>query len=371
MATIRSELTTQAPADEVWSAVRDIGALHTRLVPGFVVDTRLEPGARIVTFVNGVTLREPIVTLDDEARRLVWTAEGGRAQEREGVDVPGHVGLAFQVDAAGQRLQVHDAQARRIGKPQDGQGSAARAGVRARRERQHLERDGGRLATQPGQVADLPGQDAGAADRLVQGALAEHHADPLAPALHRLPAHGLCHHGVLPLLVGHVAGLGSGDGAGIFIGLQQVGYELRLVDHDLGGGRLHDHVVQVGVGHGVRVGMPPAVLAAAAGDGHQRELLARRHAVLGQQFTQFLGPDAALAGLDPADLGTVAFEDPGGVLERVAHVLPVPAQRTAHHTAPHGGISGHGSCLPAFFRAHLPGLSHLIENVAFWVVQWW
>ncbi len=80
MATIRSELTTQAPADEVWAAVRDIGALHTRLVPGFVVATRLEPGARIVTFVNGVTLREPIVTLDDEGRRLVWTAEGGRAQ---------------------------------------------------------------------------------------------------------------------------------------------------------------------------------------------------------------------------------------------------------------------------------------------------
>ena len=26
------------------------------------------------------TVREPIVTLDDEARRLVWTAEGGRAR---------------------------------------------------------------------------------------------------------------------------------------------------------------------------------------------------------------------------------------------------------------------------------------------------
>jgi hypothetical protein len=34
---------------------------------------------RIVTFVNGAVLREPIVTLDDETRRLVWTAEGGRA----------------------------------------------------------------------------------------------------------------------------------------------------------------------------------------------------------------------------------------------------------------------------------------------------
>jgi hypothetical protein len=71
MATIRSELKTRAPASDVWAAIRDIGALHTRLVPGFVTDTKLEPGARIVTFFNGMVLREPIVTLDDEARRLV------------------------------------------------------------------------------------------------------------------------------------------------------------------------------------------------------------------------------------------------------------------------------------------------------------
>ena len=84
MATLRSELKTRASASDVWSAVRDIGALHTRLVPGFVTDTKLEPGARIVTFVNGMVLREPIVTLDDEARRLVWTAEGGRARHYNG-----------------------------------------------------------------------------------------------------------------------------------------------------------------------------------------------------------------------------------------------------------------------------------------------
>jgi hypothetical protein len=80
MATIRSELKTHASAGDVWSAIRDIGALHTRLVPGFVSDTKLEPGARVVTFVNGTVLREPIVSLDDQARRLVWTAEGGRAR---------------------------------------------------------------------------------------------------------------------------------------------------------------------------------------------------------------------------------------------------------------------------------------------------
>jgi hypothetical protein len=85
MGTIRSELKTAAKASDVWSAVRDIGALHTRLVPGFVVDTKLETGARVVTFVNGVTLREPIVSLDDEARRLAWTHEGGRARHYNGV----------------------------------------------------------------------------------------------------------------------------------------------------------------------------------------------------------------------------------------------------------------------------------------------
>ncbi len=79
MGSIRKELQTRARADDVWAAIRDVGALHTRLVPGFVTDTRLEPGARVVTFVNDVTIREPIVALDDDLRRLVWTAEGGRA----------------------------------------------------------------------------------------------------------------------------------------------------------------------------------------------------------------------------------------------------------------------------------------------------
>jgi len=84
MATVRSEIKTRARPSDVWSAIRDVGALHTRLVPGFVTDAKLEPGARIVTFVNGMVLREPIVTLDDEARRLVWTHDGGRASHYNG-----------------------------------------------------------------------------------------------------------------------------------------------------------------------------------------------------------------------------------------------------------------------------------------------
>jgi hypothetical protein len=69
---------TRAKADQVWAVLRDIGALHTRLVPGFVVDTRLEPGARIVTFGNGMVVREPIVDVNDETRRVVWSAENDR-----------------------------------------------------------------------------------------------------------------------------------------------------------------------------------------------------------------------------------------------------------------------------------------------------
>jgi Polyketide cyclase / dehydrase and lipid transport len=78
MASIRKEILLEVSADDAWDAVRDIGALHDRLVPGFVVDTRLEEGARVVTFGNGLVARELIVDLDDQARRLVWSARGGR-----------------------------------------------------------------------------------------------------------------------------------------------------------------------------------------------------------------------------------------------------------------------------------------------------
>jgi hypothetical protein len=77
MASIQKEIATKASVDQVWSALSDIGALHTRLVPGFVVDTHLEPGERIVTFGNGMVIREPIVDIDEEKRRLVWSAIGG------------------------------------------------------------------------------------------------------------------------------------------------------------------------------------------------------------------------------------------------------------------------------------------------------
>ncbi|MEP6738853.1 MAG: SRPBCC family protein [Caldimonas sp.] len=76
MASVHKEIRIDRSADDVWDALRDVGALHTRLVPGFVTDCRLEPGARVVTFGNGMVARELIVTVDDAARRLAWSVVG-------------------------------------------------------------------------------------------------------------------------------------------------------------------------------------------------------------------------------------------------------------------------------------------------------
>ena len=78
MASIRREVFIAASPTTVWDALSDIGALHTRLAPGFVTDVRLEAGARVVTFGNGIVARELIVDVDEEARRLVWSVVGGR-----------------------------------------------------------------------------------------------------------------------------------------------------------------------------------------------------------------------------------------------------------------------------------------------------
>jgi hypothetical protein len=80
MASIRKEFVIDAAPETVWDAMRDIGALHTRLVPGFVTDCKLDGNARIVTFGNGLVAREVIVDVDDASRRVVWTIPDGRAE---------------------------------------------------------------------------------------------------------------------------------------------------------------------------------------------------------------------------------------------------------------------------------------------------
>jgi len=76
MATIQKEVEINASPEQVWGALSDVGALHTRLAAGFVSDTRMEGNARIVTFANGMVAREEIVAVDDAARRVAWAIVG-------------------------------------------------------------------------------------------------------------------------------------------------------------------------------------------------------------------------------------------------------------------------------------------------------
>jgi hypothetical protein len=72
MASIHKDIPIQAPAHTVWDAVLDFGALHTRLVPGFVLDTKLDGEVRIVTFASGTVARELLIDCDDARRRLAY-----------------------------------------------------------------------------------------------------------------------------------------------------------------------------------------------------------------------------------------------------------------------------------------------------------
>jgi hypothetical protein len=92
MASIHKEISLQASPEEVWDIVRDIGAVHRRFAPGFVVDVVLEDGARMVTFGNGLVVREVIVDVDETRRRLAYSVRSERLE---------HHNASFQVSAEG------------------------------------------------------------------------------------------------------------------------------------------------------------------------------------------------------------------------------------------------------------------------------
>ncbi|GIQ71618.1 SRPBCC family protein [Bradyrhizobium sp. RD5-C2] len=81
MASIHKDIPIDAPADHVWDALRDFGALHTRLVPGFVTDTQLAGDVRTVSFANGTMARETLVDCDDKRRRLVYAITSERVKQ--------------------------------------------------------------------------------------------------------------------------------------------------------------------------------------------------------------------------------------------------------------------------------------------------
>jgi hypothetical protein len=94
VASIYKDIPIAATADDVWAAVRDFGAVHRRLAPGFVTDARLDGDARIVTFANGNVARELLVDLDDARQRLVYAVVSERVK---------HYNASVQVVADGEK----------------------------------------------------------------------------------------------------------------------------------------------------------------------------------------------------------------------------------------------------------------------------
>jgi hypothetical protein len=92
MASIHKEILIDADPDRIWDAVRDVGAIPTRLARQFVLETRLDGDSRIVTFAGGGVVRERIVDIDDRARRLAYSVVEWRAT---------HHNASIQVFAAG------------------------------------------------------------------------------------------------------------------------------------------------------------------------------------------------------------------------------------------------------------------------------
>ncbi len=81
MATIIKDFVIDANPADVWAALEDFGALHTRLVPGFVTACSLDGDTRTVTFSNGSVAKELLVTSDAKLRRLVYAVISERIKQ--------------------------------------------------------------------------------------------------------------------------------------------------------------------------------------------------------------------------------------------------------------------------------------------------
>ena len=97
MATLKREVPIANGAAAVWQKMRDFGQVHVKVAPGFLTDLRMDHGDRVLTFFNGMVARERLVTLDDEACRLVYSVVEGQAS---------HYNAAVQVfpDGDGSRV---------------------------------------------------------------------------------------------------------------------------------------------------------------------------------------------------------------------------------------------------------------------------
>jgi hypothetical protein len=116
MASIYKDIPLDARPDDVWAAVRDFGAVHQRVAPGFVTDCKLDGDSRIVTFANGNIARELLVTMDEERRRLVYAVVSERVKQHSAA-----IQIFADSDSRGRMVWIADVLPNEIGPYIDGQ----------------------------------------------------------------------------------------------------------------------------------------------------------------------------------------------------------------------------------------------------------
>jgi hypothetical protein len=77
MATLRQDITLDIDPAAAWDALKDFGALHERLVKGFVTACESNGRERVITFFNGLVLTELLVGINEEQRRLTYAIVDG------------------------------------------------------------------------------------------------------------------------------------------------------------------------------------------------------------------------------------------------------------------------------------------------------
>lgn len=72
MASIYKEIIINVNSMCVWDAVRDVGNVHIRFVPGYAAKTLINGDTRILTMSNGNIVKELIIDIDNHNYRLAY-----------------------------------------------------------------------------------------------------------------------------------------------------------------------------------------------------------------------------------------------------------------------------------------------------------
>ena len=73
MASITEQVSVAVDAQRAWQALRDVGRAHVLFAP-VLVDGSIDGEIRTVTFANGMVAQERIIDIDDQRRRVAYSA---------------------------------------------------------------------------------------------------------------------------------------------------------------------------------------------------------------------------------------------------------------------------------------------------------